>query len=120
MRRNKARTGINHRTESIVAVSGTVAGAAVGTIAGPIGTFAGAIVGMVLGAATGAMLEEENEREHQHDGKLDTEIGVYDGPMGVAGPDDPPARVGAFSSSSSGAVTPSQQPSEGPIQDVDE
>src|SRR6185312_15596470 len=44
MRRNKNKLGKNHRTEEIVAASGTVAGAVFGTVAGPVGTVAGAIL----------------------------------------------------------------------------
>ena len=113
--------GKNHRTESIVAVSGSVAGAVVGSVAGPIGTVAGAIVGSVIGAAAGAVLEQENEREHLHDEQLDHDIGVFDGELGAADPDAPPAKIGAFSSGSSGAgAAPAPRPSEGPMQDVDD
>jgi phage tail tape-measure protein len=109
----------NHRTEAVVAASGTAAGAAVGSVAGPVGAVAGAIVGGVIGAAAGAVLEQENERAHQHDEHLDEDIGVYDGQLGAASPDAPPARVGAFSVGASGGARPSKPPTEGDMQDVD-
>ena len=109
-----------HPTEAIIAASGTVAGAVVGSIAGPVGIVAGAIVGSVAGAAAGAVLEDENERVHQHEDELDEAIGVYDGAIGAASPNAPPARVGAFSAGASGAGRPSAPPASGPMQDVDE
>lgn len=120
MRRKKNKLGKNHRTEEIVAASGTVAGAVFGTVAGPVGTVAGAILGGVVGAGAGAILEDQSERKHEHEEKLDEDIGVYDGTLGAARPDAPPARVGAFSGASSGGERPSHPPSEGPMQDVDE
>lgn len=109
-----------HPTEAIVAASGTVAGAVVGSIAGPVGAIAGAIVGSVAGAAAGAVLEDEAQRAHLHDEELDEVIGVYDGAMGAAPPNAPPARVGAFSAGASGAGRSSVPPASGPLQDVDE
>ena len=94
-----------HPTEAIVAASGTVAGAVVGSIAG---------------ATAGAVLEDESERAHQHDEELDQAIGVYDGELGAAPPNAPPARIGAFSAGASGAGRTSTPPASGPIQDVDE
>ena len=120
MRRNKNKLGKNHRTEEIVAASGTVAGAVFGTVAGPVGTVAGAILGGVVGAGAGALLEDQSARKHAHEEELDEDIGVYDGTLGAARPDAPPARVGAFSAPSSGGERPSHPPSEGPIQDLDE
>jgi phage tail tape-measure protein len=113
----------NHKktnpTETIVAASGTIAGAAMGSIAGPVGTIAGAIVGSVAGAAAGAVLEDEDAREALHEEQLDEEIGVYDGTLGAAPEDAPPARIGAFSAGSSGAGRKSVPPSEGPIPEAE-
>jgi phage tail tape-measure protein len=67
MRTKKKKLAKNHRTEAIVAASGTVAGAIVGSIAGPVGAVAGAIVGSLAGATAGAVLEHESQRTHQHD-----------------------------------------------------
>jgi len=110
----------NHRTEAVVAASGTVAGAAIGSVAGPVGVVAGAVVGTVIGATAGNVLEHEAEREHQHDEKLDEDIGVFDGQMGAAPPDAPRARIGAFSAASAGSGRPSRPPAEGPIPEPDE
>ena len=120
MSTKKHRLTNKHPTEAIVAASGTVAGAVVGSIAGPVGAVAGAIVGSVAGAAAGALLEVESERESRHDEELDEAIGVYDGQLGAAPPNAPPARIGAFSSGASGAGRSSVPPASGPIQDVDE
>ena len=109
-----------HPTEAIVAASGTVAGAVVGSIAGPVGAVAGAIVGSLAGAVAGAALEDEDARASQHDEELDEAIGVYDGELGAAPPNAPPARIGAFSAGASGAGRTSVPPASGPIQDVDE
>ena len=111
-----------HATEAIVAASGTVAGAVVGSIAGPVGAIAGAIVGSVAGAVAGAALEDEDARASQRDEELDETIGVYDGQIGAAPPNAPPARIGAFSAGASGAGAgrTSVPPASGPIQDVDE
>ncbi len=102
-------------TETIVAASGTIAGAVVGAMAGPVGAIAGAIVGSVAGAAAGAVLEEEEERHAHHDEELDEEIGVYDGTLGAAKKGAPPAKIGAYSASSSGAERESVPPAEGPM-----
>jgi len=110
----------DHPTEAIIAASGTVAGAVVGAIAGPVGAVAGAIVGSVAGSAAGAVLEDEEVRSSRHDEELDEAIGVYDGAMGAAPPNAPPARVGAFSAGASGAGRSSVPPASGPMQDVDE
>jgi len=109
-------------TEAIVAATGYAVGAVVGIIAGPAGVVAGAIVGSVAGAAAGAMLADSSRRKWHHDEVLDTAIGVYDGAIGAASPDAPKAKIGAFSSGSSGSagITPSiPPPSEGPMQDVE-
>jgi hypothetical protein len=89
-------------------------------VVGPIGMVAGAVVGGVAGAMAGAVLDVEDERTSAHDHELDVEIGVIDGDIGAATPDAPPARRGAYSASSSGAGGGGAQPSEGPMQDVDE
>ena len=119
MRRKNKNLKRNHRTESIVAASGTVAGAVVGSVAGPVGTVTGAIVGGVVGATAGAVLEQEAERKHIHEDQLDEDIGVFDGTLGAAPPDAPPARIGAYSAGSSGGGRPSRPPSEGPIPEAD-
>ena len=109
-------------TEAILAAAASLAGAAIGIIVGPAGVVAGAIIGSIVGAAAGAMLSDSNERKWLHQLELDHDIGVYDGSMGAAPPDAPPARIGAFSSGSAGAAgaRPSTPPpNEGPMQEVE-
>ena len=103
-----------------VAVEGAVAGAAAGSLAGAPGAVAGGIVGGIAGALVGAALANEAERDDAHTASLDRDIGVTEGDLGAASPEAPPARIGAYSAGSAGAGSGSQQPSEGPIQDVDD
>jgi phage tail tape-measure protein len=106
--------------EAAGAIGGAAAGAAVGAIAGP----PGAAVGAVLGATVGALAERTVRREAGlyalHDARLDAEIGVRDGDIGANNLKHPPARVGAFSAASSGAVSHDRVPAEGPIPEPDE
>jgi hypothetical protein len=101
-------------------VAGTASGAAVGLFAGPPGVLAGSIIGTVIGLALGNAMEVESERKHQHEEELDEDIGVIGGDIGAAKPGSPPARIGAFSCGSMGVGRPSQLPSEGPMQTLDE
>jgi hypothetical protein len=98
------------------AASGAVAGAALGSAAGPPGIVAGAVLGGVAGAVAGAVLDREGERRASHDRALDAEIGVSDGELGAPNLEHPPAKVGAYSASSSGAPSSSGDTAEGPIQ----
>lgn len=101
-------------------VGGAVAGAMVGAIAGPIGAIAGGAVGTAVGLIAGATLENEDRRASLHDEELDEQIGVIRGDMGAASPNQPPARIGAYSAGSAGVRRPSRPPSEGPISDLDQ
>jgi hypothetical protein len=74
----------------------------------------------VAGAISGAVLAKEAERRDADAARLDREIGVTEGDLGAADPTAPPARIGAFSSASSGAAQSSGSSSEGPIQELDE
>ncbi len=74
-----------------------------------------------MGAVVGHTMDREDRRKSEHEELLDEEIGVMDGDLGAASPDQPPARIGAFSSASAGgdgAAPPA--PSEGPMQTPDE
>jgi len=109
-------------TEAIFAAAASLTGATIGIIAGPAGVVAGAIIGSVVGAAAGVMLADSNSRRWHHDEDLDYDIGVYDGSLGAASPDAPPARIGAFSSGSAGGGTarPSTPPpNAGPMQEIE-
>jgi len=99
---------------------GAAAGAVVGAVAGPVGAIAGAVIGGAVGAVAGGALMEEAEERHHHDEELDEEIGVIGGNIGEAPPDQPPARIGAFSRASLGAGGGGESPSsDGPMQNVD-
>ena len=63
----------------------------------------GSVIGAAAGAAAGEALATGEEAERLHDERLDDEIGVTGGDLGVAPPDQPPARFGAFSGASAGA-----------------
>lgn len=104
-----------------VEVLGAAAGAVVGSIAGPAGAIAGAVVGGAVGAVAGGALVEEEEERHHHDEELDEVIGVIGGNIGEAPPDQPPARIGAFSRASTGTGGGGEAPStDGPMQNVDD
>jgi len=108
-----------HRVEG-TAVAGAIAGAAVGSIAGPAGIVAGGVIGGAAGAVAGFALSNGAASRHARGAELDHEIGVIDGDLGAPSLKHPPARVGAYSSSSAGvAGSASAPPSEGPMQDVD-
>jgi hypothetical protein len=101
-------------------LTGVVAGVAIGAVAGPAGMIAGGVIGGVTGAVTGGALADDAERRHAHAHDLDRDIGVTGGDIGAASKDAPPARIGAFSAGSSGGGSSTPNPSEGPIQEVDD
>ena len=84
-------------------VGGLAIGATVGSVAGPPGAIVGAIVGSVIGAGAGLVWGEMQDGEELKDERLDREIGVTDGNLGSARPNQPKARIGAFSAASMGA-----------------
>jgi hypothetical protein len=97
-----------------------VAGGLVGSIAGPPGAVAGMVLGAAVGALAGKVIDDEAERAHVHDSELDDEIGVTSGDLGAPNLLHLPAKIGAYSSASSGAAAPSHPPAEGPISGDDE
>ncbi len=99
----RSRNGRASRIEA-AAATGAVAGAAAGAVAGPVGAMIGAVAGSAMGAMAGVALANDSDRRHVQDAKLDRDIGVTEGGMGAADPTQPPARVGAYSSASSGAA----------------
>jgi hypothetical protein len=114
-------TGIpKHATVVPLGVEGALAGAAVGSIAGPVGVIAGTALGGLFGAMADEVLEQDRRQVDAHDEELDEEIGVMGGDIGAAAANQPTARFGAYSSSSSGASDAGTSTSEGPIQEVDE
>lgn len=111
----------SHTGAEIASVPGALVGAAVGAIGGPAGVIAGGLVGAAIGAVTGEALENDDARKSAHDVHLDEDIGVYGGAMGVASPDAPPPRIGAYSAASCGAGGVRESaPSEGPMPPPDD
>ena len=106
----------NHHAVAVAdAAAGAVAGAAIGSMAGPVGAVAGAAIGGAMGAAAGIAVESANRAHEIVDAKLDEDIGVYGGDLGAPNLEHPPAKIGAFSSASSGAGRSSHAPAEGPM-----
>jgi hypothetical protein len=102
-------------------LAGMAAGAAMGAMAGPPGLIAGAVIGSAIGAAASIALDAQDAENHQKDEALDRDIGVIDGDLGAAPPNQPPVTRGAFSAASMGVSRgPQVEPSEGPIPSVDE
>ncbi len=109
-----------HAMRDASAFSGAIAGVAVGAIAGPVGALAGGLLGTAIGAFTGQTLDDEGTRLSAHDELLDRAIGVSQGNMGAAAPNQPRATRGTYSGASAGASSEGGVvPSEGPMQDLD-
>lgn len=114
-----SRRRLAHEAEG--GASGALAGAVLGAGAGPPGVVAGAIIGGVAGALTGAVLDGESSRQAVRARELDAELGVSEGELGAANLAHPPALIGAYSTASAGAGSPSgEQPAEGPMQTPEE
>jgi len=115
---SKRVAGRRRRYEAGAGALGAVAGASLGGImAGPAGAVAGALVGAAMGASTAWAMEMRPKDAAQRDRKLDRDIGVTEGEIGVPGLEHPPATTGAFSREASGAGGSSDEPdAEGPIQ----
>jgi len=115
---SKRVAGRRRRYEGGGGVLGAIAGASLGGIvAGPAGVAAGALVGAAMGASTAWALEMRGKDARQRDRKLDREIGVTEGEIGVPSLEHPPATTGLFSREASGAGGSSEPTeAEGPIQ----
>jgi hypothetical protein len=101
-------------------LTGMAAGAIAGTIAGPPGIIVGAMLGGAVGAAASIALDAQREEEHIKDEALDRAIGVIDGSIGAAPPNQPAATRGTFSPTAMGLACQTEvHPSEGPMQNVD-
>lgn len=105
----------HHVVAAAEAAAGAAAGAAIGSMAGPVGAIAGAAIGGAMGAAAGMAVESATRAHEAADVKLDQDIGVYDGDLGAPNLEHPPAKIGAFSSASSGAGRSSHAPASGPM-----
>ena len=114
-------SGVPMRSAAAPAVFGAVVGAlggiAFGSFAGPIGMLIGGLLGAVAGAGMGDAVSKIQEHRSLHDEIMDEEIGVIDGNLGVAPPDQPPAWIGAYSMGSAGCSGGAFDiaPDEGPI-----
>lgn len=104
---------------AIGVAAGAAAGAATGAIAGPAGIIVGAIVGGAVGGITGSTLAKDEDEKAAHDAQLDREIGVTDGHLGEARPDQPRPQSGLYHASSIGVSSPGTESSEGIVQNVD-
>ncbi len=108
-----------HAHEAVGAGAGALGGAAWGAIGGPPGAVVGALIGGAAGALATWALEAEKVEENAREEKLDEEIGVMGGDIGVAGLEHPPAQRGAYSSAAMGAGSSTgsdeTSPAEGPI-----
>ena len=81
---SKRVAGRRRRYEASGGVLGAIAGASVGAImAGPAGLAAGALVGAAMGASTAWAMEMRPKDAEQRDRKLDRDIGVTEGEIGV-------------------------------------
>jgi hypothetical protein len=97
-------------------VVGAIGGAGLGVMAGPPGVVAGAVIGGVVGALTTWALDANNAEVAAADQKLDEEIGVSGGDIGVASLKHPPATRGAYSAASVGVSgAEPEATAEGPI-----
>src|SRR3954464_8308960 len=92
-----------HGFEAAGGALGALGGAGLGLLAaGPPGALVGALIGAAAGASAGWAHESATLEQAQRDRKLDAEIGVSGGELGVPGLEHPPASVGAFSAEASG------------------
>lgn len=99
------------RYEVSAGAVGAIAGAGFGGIfAGPAGAAAGAIVGAAMGAASGWAAEMRAKDDARRDEKLDRDIGVIGGDIGVTGLRHPPSRGAALSREASGAGSAIERP----------
>ncbi len=104
-------------TTAVGTIAGAAAGASGGLIAGPPGVVAGALVGAAVGAMAGAALGADQQEKVAAEEALDREIGIIGGDIGVAPPDQPPPKVGAYSAGIGPALRQgdAEPPAEGPL-----
>jgi hypothetical protein len=114
LKRDAAR---RHRHEAGGALVGALGGAGLGMVAGPPGMVAGAILGGAAGTLTSWALESNATDLEARNKRLDAEIGVIGGDIGVPGLEHPPPKTGAYSIASTGLDDPGESRlAEGPIQ----
>jgi len=106
-----------HERELEGGTAGALAGATIGAIAGAPGIVAGAVVGAITGAVAGRAVQKDDAERAAEDRELDHEIGVSSAELGAPNLEHPPAKIGAYSGSSTGAgATEEEEPAEGPFQ----
>lgn len=114
---SKMATARRHRHQAGGALLGALGGAGLGLMAGPPGVVAGAVLGAVAGTLTAWALESNATDLKADNRRLDAEIGVSGGDIGVSGLEHPPAKTGAYSIASMGLGDPDESTlAEGPIQ----
>ena len=106
--------------QAFEALGGVAAGAVAGAIVGgPPGAAIGALVGSAIGFAAGVILERDQKARREHDAQLDRDIGVTEGNLGEASPNQPPSVRGVFSCASLGIRSGGGgEFADGPIQDL--
>jgi hypothetical protein len=104
-------------TAAFGAVLGALAGIGLGAVEGPSGMVIGGVLGIIGGAGLADVLSKFHDLESAHEQRVDADIGVLDGHLGSAPPDQPPAFIGAYSSGAAGSAGRSSgtAPDEGPI-----
>jgi phage tail tape-measure protein len=117
-------TARKHALEAGGGVAGAIGGAGLGILAGPPGIAAGAVIGGVVGALTGWAMNANNAEVAATEKRLDEDIGVSGGPMGVASLKHPAVAPGhAYSAEAMGAGTSTEdsdaEPAEGLIPPAD-
>lgn len=103
------------------AVIGALGGMALGVLAGPSGLLIGGLLGALGGAGIGDALSTIQDHASLHEERVDEELGIIDGNLGAASPDQPPAWIGAYSAGSAGVTRGPFDitPDEGPIPKAD-
>ena len=105
-----------HEHEAFGGGVGALSGAALGAMGGPAGAAAGAVIGSVAGALASWALEADANEQEANDEKLDREIGVSGGDLGVECLEHPASKRGAYSAVSMGlGGSGAETLAEGPI-----
>ena len=106
-----------HRHEAAGALVGAIGGAGLGMVAGLPGMVAGAILGGAAGTLTAWALGSNATDLAARNKRLDAEIGVIGGDIGVPSLEHPPAKTGTYSAASMGLGDSGEsRVAEGPIQ----
>jgi hypothetical protein len=105
-----------HGHEALGGGVGALSGAALGAMGGLPGAVAGAVIGSVVGVLASRALEAEADEHEAEDEKLDREIGVSGGDIGVACLKHPASKTGAYSEAAMGLGDSGDETlAEGPI-----